>query len=403
MVLLRFVTITAQYCMDSSDRLFNHSYACHHNDDVKRFEAHPLGPSLLADRRVPDFCENCWHRGRHNPAGMLNQWHVSKINELLSPLLLSKVPIPISLPGHSCIGWFAGSAALVLNGNTMQVYFSFTKLGDPSRHRSAVHSIMNHNHWWNSSSGIVAEKHDCESIRLNFNNVEGAAKNAAVESLLSFLEGPKRPPWFRLNQLAKQNHRHRGGCRTDVESISEQHKATLKQQYISDYRACGKGCTNSNETFFPLHPMMSMFLATSSCPGVASKADASMARLLRGASPRHADDPCCSHIFVSHCSYRQVLTNTDFELLHDLNMKSPFLMLNLAFWAETVKQTREIPVNQEAAIVKPEAKNWESEVPWIHPGFIVHYHAYHAGGRPPFGFWHTCMCQCKQCKQFVVV
>lgn len=77
--------------------------------------------------------------------------------------------------------------------------------------------------------------------------------------------------------------------------------------------------------------MMSMFLATSSCPGVASKADASMARLLRGASPRHADDPCCSHIFVSHCSYRQVLTNTDFELLHDLNMKSPFLMLNLAF------------------------------------------------------------------------
>lgn len=134
------------------------------------------------------------------------------------------------------------------------------------------------------------------------------------------------------------------------------------------FRACGKGCTNSNETFFPLHPMMSMFLATSSCPGVASKADASMARLLRGVSPRHADDPCCSHIFVSHCSYRkhQLLTNTDFELLHDLNMKSPFLMLNLAFWAETVKQTREIPVNQEAAIVKPEAKNWESEVPWIH-------------------------------------
>ena len=41
-------------------------------------------------------------------------------------------------------------------------------------------------------------------------------------------------------------------------------------------------------------------------------------------------------------------------------------MLNLAFWAETVKQTREIPVDQEAAIVKPEAKNWESEVPWIH-------------------------------------
>ena len=81
----------------------------------------------------------------------------------------------------------------------MQVYFSFTKLGDPSRHRSAVHSIMNHNHWWNSSSGIVAEKHEmredvCESIRLNFNNVEEAAKNAAVESLLSFLEGPKRPP-----------------------------------------------------------------------------------------------------------------------------------------------------------------------------------------------------------------
>lgn len=40
----------------------------------------------------------------------------------------------------------------------------------------------------------MAEKHDCESIRLNFNNVEEAAKNAAVESLLSFLEGPKRPP-----------------------------------------------------------------------------------------------------------------------------------------------------------------------------------------------------------------
>ncbi len=149
--------------MDSSDRLFNHSYACHHNDDVKRFEAHPLGPSLLADRRVPDFYKNCWYRGR-------------------PPFLLSKVRIQISLPGHSSTGWSAGSAAVVLNGNTIQVYFSFTKLSGPSRHRSAVHSVMNHNHWWNSSR-MVAEKQEMFPSGWTSTNVE-AANSAAGKSLL---------------------------------------------------------------------------------------------------------------------------------------------------------------------------------------------------------------------------